>query len=455
MKRREFIANSVMAGAGVSIAGAVTASLSSCTGADSKAKVITPEEAGMFSFVDKAPDGRPIKAALVGCGDRGTGAATQFLKSGAQLSIIALADVFPDRMERCRKILKDNHRNEVNDACCFIGFDAYRKVLEMPEVELVLLCTPQHFRPQHFAAAVEAGKHIFMEKPGAVDPTGVRTVIAAAKTAKQKGLTVVAGTHLRHRRDYWEALLQVRNGLVGDLIFASAHSNMGAVWHKRHRPEWSDMEYCIRNFFNIKWLSGDHFVDQCIHYIDVATWFMDERPARAVGYGGRARRQTGDIFDFFAVDYYYDSSRRMVAEARQIDGCDSNFSNRIYGTKGIVQLNDMRNDVKIVDYDGKVLWEYDYALKPVKNPYEQEHVHLVESIRLNRQINQAETLAYSTLIAIMGREAAYTGRQVAWEEIRASDLRYGPDHYEMGALPAYHEGQAPVPGKDPSPDGTA
>ncbi|MDR1456031.1 MAG: Gfo/Idh/MocA family oxidoreductase, partial [Tannerella sp.] len=163
MRRREFIANSVIAGAGISM-GTVTASLNSCTGKGSQAGV-TPEEVGMFSFADTASDGKPLKAALIGCGNRGTGAATQFLKSGPQVSIIALADVFPDRMASCREILRDQHRNEVNEACCFIGFDAYRKVLEMPEVEVVLLCTPQHFRPQHFAAAIEAGKHVFMEKP--------------------------------------------------------------------------------------------------------------------------------------------------------------------------------------------------------------------------------------------------------------------------------------------------
>ncbi|MDR3260812.1 MAG: gfo/Idh/MocA family oxidoreductase, partial [Tannerella sp.] len=216
------------------------------------------------------------------------------------------------------------------------------------------------------------------------------------------------------------------------------------------RPEWSDMEYCIRNFFNIKWLSGDHLVDQAIHFIDIATWFMDEHPEHAVGYGGRARRLTGDIYDFFTIDYYYDSGRRMWTEARQIDGCDSNFSDQIYGSKGFVSLNYMNDDVKILDYNGKTLWEYDYINKPVKNPYEQEHIHLVESIRKNKKINQAESLAYSTLIAILGRESAYTGNSVSWKEIIGSGLRYGPSTYEFGHLPGYHEGQAPVPGKDPT-----
>jgi predicted dehydrogenase len=207
------------------------------------------------------------------------------------------------------------------------------------------------------------------------------------------------------------------------------------------------MEYCIRNFFNIKWLSGDHLVDQAIHFIDIALWFMDERPERAVGYGGRARRQTGDIYDFFTVDYYYGSGRRMWTEARQIDGCDSNFSDQIYGTKGIVRMDYMDNSVRITGYGGETLWEYDYAAQPVKNPYEQEHVHLVESIRKNQKVNQAELLAYSTLAAILGRESAYSGKPLTWHEIISSSLRYGPETYEMGAIPDYHEGVPPIPGR--------
>jgi len=447
MKRRKFLENSALLGA----MAVVPPVASSCTRSNEKTSVkkISSEELGMFSFVDVAPDGILIKAALIGCGDRGTGAASQFLESGPNVSIIALADVFPDRMETCRKILSEKFNNNVADANCFLGFDAYKKVLGMSDVNLVLLCTPTHFRPEHFKAAVEAGKHVFMEKPCAVDPVGIRTVIAAAKVATSKGLTVVTGNQRRHRRDYWEAYVQVQNGIIGDVISATSHWNQGAWWNKRHRPEWSDMEYCIRNWFNIKWLSGDHILDQGVHNIDIVTWFMGDVPLRAVGYGGRARRLTGDIYDFFSVDYYYKNGKRMLHTARQIDGCDTNISEQVLGTKGIVQLND-RGEIKILDWNGELLWEYDYKNKPVKNPYNQEHIHLVESIRLNKKINQAEDLAYSTLVAILGREAAYTGKAISWDEILASPLRYGPEHYEMGPLPDYHEGIVPVPGKDPA-----
>ena len=451
MKRRNFLTNMTLIGAGIPL-GVSSVAVTSCTSSSSQsagevAKSYTPEELGMFSFVEVAPDGKPLKAALIGCGDRGTGAATQFLKAGPNVSIIALADLFPDRMAGCRNVLKDCG-NEVPDANCFLGFDAYQKVMAMDEVDVVLLCTPTHFRPEHFKAAVEAGKHVFMEKPCAVDPVGIRTVIAASKVATAKGLTVIAGTQRRHRKDYWEAYVQVKNGLIGDIVSSSAHWDQGAWWNKAKRPEWSDMEYCIRNWFNIKWLSGDHILDQAVHNIDVVTWFMGERPMRAVGFGGRAQRLTGDIYDFFSVDYYYEHSKRMLATARQIDGCEGNISEQVYGTKGVAFLNN-GDDIKITDYVGNVLWKYDYQNHPVKNPYEQEHVHLVESIRLEKKINQAEDLAYSTQVAILGRESAYTGKSITWDEIMASTLRYGPEKYEMGALPFYKEGEVPKPGKAP------
>jgi predicted dehydrogenase len=449
MKRRDFLTNSALIGAGIPL-GMAPAALSSCKGpgdnAATAAKTYSPEELGMYSFVEVAPDGKPLKAALVGCGDRGTGAATQFLKSGPNVSIIALVDIFKDRQDGCRKLLKEKFNNEVADADCYLGFDAYKKVLERNDIDLVLLCTPTHFRPEHFKAAVDAGKHVFMEKPCAVDPTGIRTVLAAAKVATAKGLTVVTGNQRRHSRAYWEAYVKVRNGAIGDIISGSAHWDQGAWWNKPKRPEWSDMEYNIRNWFNIKWLSGDHILDQAIHNIDVVTWFMGVRPIRAVGFGGRAQRLTGDIFDFFSVDYYYNNNQKMLTTARQIDGCEGNVSEQVYGTKGMFTT---KNGIHLEDYSGNVIWTYDNNANPEKNHYDQEHIHLVESIRLNKKINQAEDLAYSTLVAILGREAAYTGKSITWEEIIASDLRYGPETYALGALPDYHEGVAPRPGKAP------
>ncbi|MDR3236169.1 MAG: Gfo/Idh/MocA family oxidoreductase [Prevotellaceae bacterium] len=447
MKRREFLTNAALIGASSTLGIAAPAILTSCS-TQEKAKRYTSEELGMYSFVDIAPDGKPLRGALIGCGDRGTGAAIQFLNGGPHVSIVALADVFPDRMSRCVDILKKESNNDVPESNRFLGFDAYKKIMAMPDVDVVLLCTPTHFRPEQFKAAVEAGKHVFMEKPCAVDPAGIRTVIAAAKVAEIKELTVVTGNQRRHHRDYWEAYVQVKNGLIGDVVSAAAHWNQGAWWNRFPRKEWSDMEYCIRNWFNIKWLSGDHFLDQAIHNIDVVTWFLGDVPLQATGFGGRAQRLTGDIFDFFSVDYTYNNNRKMLATARQIDGCDTNIGERIYGTKGVAIFN-VNEGVRIEDYAGNVVWTYDYKARPIKDPYHQEHIHLVESIRLGKKINQAQDLAYSTQVAILGREAAYTGKAITWDEIMASPLRYGPDTYELGALPDYHEGVAPKPGRAP------
>ena len=215
---------------------------------------------------------------------------------------------------------------------------------------------------------------------------------------------------------------------------------------KQKRPEWSEMEYNIRNWFNIKWLSGDHLLDQGVHNIDVVTWLTGMVPETAVGYGGRARRLTGDIFDFFSVDYRYANNKRMMATARQIDGCDGNVSESVMGTSGVLYTS---NGIHIENYNGETTWKYDYNASPIDDDYIQEHIHLVESIRLNKKVNQAEDLAISTMVAILGREAAYTGKAITWEEIMASDLRYGPSEYAMGPVPEYREGEAPIPGRGP------
>lgn len=447
MKRRDFFASSAIIGASIPMG--VAPLVSSCSNEESKSKSkqsFTPEQLGMPSFAGQAPDGPPLKAALIGNGSRGTGAAVQFISAGKNLSVVALADVLEDRQQKCREILLEQHNNKVDDDKCFLGFDAYKKVLDL-DIDVVLIATPTHFHPDQFKAAVAAGKHVFMEKPAAVDPVGIRTVLVAAKQAEAMGLTVVTGNQRRHQRDYWEAYLQVKNGAIGDVLSATAHWNQGAWWNKAKRPEWSDMEYNIRNWFNIKWLSGDHILDQAVHNIDVATWFTGWLPEKAVGYGGRARRLTGDIFDFFSVDYSYANNKRMMATARQIDGCDQNVSESVTGTGGVLYTGG--TEMRIENFEGEVLWKYDYEANPVVGGHAQEHVHFVESIRKNQKVNQAEDIALSTLVSIMGREAAYTGKEITWEEIMASDLRYGPTEYAMGPLPDYHEGVAPIPGRDP------
>jgi predicted dehydrogenase len=447
MKRRDFFTSSALIGASIPLG--VTPLMTSCSSDENTNKnktSYTPEQLGMPSFAEQAPDGKPLRAGLIGCGSRGTGAAVQFLSAGNDLSIVTLADVFEDRQQKCREILLEKKNNQVEDSKCFLGFDAYKKVLDQ-DIDLVLIATPTHFHPDQFKAAVAAGKHVFMEKPAGVDPVGIRTVLVAAKQAESAGLTVITGNQRRHQRDYWEAYMQVKNGALGEVLSATAHWNQGAWWNKLKRPEWSDMEYNIRNWFNIKWLSGDHLLDQGVHNIDVATWFTGWLPEKAVGYGGRARRMTGDIFDFFSVDYRYAKNKRMMATARQIDGCDQNVSESIMGTEGVLYTDGPF--MRIETYEKEVIWQHDYEANPVVGGHQQEHVHLVESIRLNQKVNQAEDIALSTLVSILGREAAYTGKEISWEEIMASDLRYGPTEYALGPLPDYEEGVAPVPGRDP------
>lgn len=444
MKRRDFFTTSALLGATVPLG--LTPMMTSCgKNGGTNSSDFTPEQLGMPSFIDKAPDGKEIKAALVGCGSRGTGAAMNFLNAGDGLSIVALADVFEDRLSSCRDKLAKEKNNMVDDKNCFLGFDSINKVLDL-DIDLVLIATPTHFHPDQLTAAVAANKHVYMEKPAGVDPVGIRKVLVAGRQAASAGLTIITGNQRRHSKAYWEAYMQVKNGAIGDVVSATAHWNQGAWWNKMKRPEWSEMEYNIRNWFNIKWLSGDHILDQAIHNIDVVTWFTEMIPVQAVGYGGRARRLTGDIFDFFSVDYRYDNNKRMLATARQIDGCDNNVSESVMGTKGVLYTG---GGMRIENFDGEEIWKYDYEANPVKNPYDQEHVHLVESIRLNKKVNQAEDLANSTLVAIMGREAAYTGKVITWEEIMASELRYGPTEYALGPVPEYKEGVAPVPGREP------
>lgn len=454
MKRRDFLLRSALGGAALTF-GVTTigSTLTSCA-SRSKGGNSGSEDIDMFSFVDKAPDGRPLRAALIGCGGRGSGAASQFLMAGPNLSIIALVDLFKDRLDGCRQMLIDNSKNEVPLSNCFLGFDGYKKVLAMADIDVVLICTPAHFHPYICKEAVEAGKHVFVEKPAGVDPVGVRTMLAAGKMAEAAGLTIVSGSQRRHSRDYWEAYVQMKKGLIGDLIHVTAHFNTAAGWTVPKNPSWTDMEYNMRNQSNVKWLGGDHVLDVGLHNIDAVSWFSGMNPMTAEGMGGNARRKIGDIYDFFAGDYTFENGKRMLATTRQINGCEINVGEKIIGTKGIIYLNDQK-DIRIEDYEGKVLWAYDYKKNPMKNPYEQEHIHLVESIRLNKKINQAKDLANSTLTAIMGRESAYTGKIIKWDEMLASELRYGPPEsdiskYVMGDLPFYKDGEVPIPGESKS-----
>lgn len=389
-------------------------------------------------LLDRAPDGKPLKAGLVGCGGRGTGAAFDFLNAGPNLQVTALADVFEDRLTDCRNRLLNEKKQEIPDEKCFIGFDAYQRVIDSG-VDVVLLATPPHFRPDHFAACVQARKHVFMEKPVAVDPVGARYIMTTARKADAIGLCVVTGTQRRHQREYMAAYKQIRDGAIGDIVSANCYWNQDQLWYRVREEGWSDMEAMVRDWVNWCWLSGDHIVEQHVHNLDVINWFTGMHPVKAVGFGARTRRVTGDQFDFFSVDYEYENGMHLHSMCRQISGCVNNVSEFIVGTRGI---SNCRSWIK--KSNGSLAWQYSHKREEM-SPYVQEHVDLVTAIRKNQPINEAETTAISTMVAIMGRISAYTGMEVTWDQVMGSALRLGPEEYRMG--PVDMKPVIPVPGR--------
>jgi myo-inositol 2-dehydrogenase / D-chiro-inositol 1-dehydrogenase len=401
-------------------------------------------------FPDQAPDGPVLRAGVIGCGGRGTGAAMNFLNAGPNLEIGALGDVFQHRLDRCRNELKEKQGVDVPDQNCFTGFDAYQRVIES-DVDYIILCEPPFFRHISFEAAIQARKHVFMEKPVAVDPVGLRSVMAAGRMAESAGLYVAAGTQRRHQRDYVKTFEQVKNGMIGDLVSANCYWNQSKLWHVNRQEGWTDMEAMLRDWVNWCWLSGDHIVEQHVHNIDVVNWFFDKHPVKAVGFGGRHRRPTGDQYDFFSVDYVFDDNRHMHSMCRQIDGCTNNVSELVFGSKGYTNAQN-----RIWDYDGNLIWEYQYPLgddgqptnRVAVSPYDQTHINLVTAIRTGNYMNETQNVSEAVLTAIMGRVSAYTGREISWDDMMNSAMKLGPENLEMGPvdIPAV----PPIPGTAPA-----
>ncbi|MPY86326.1 MAG: hypothetical protein GEU99_00210 [Luteitalea sp.] len=405
------------------------------------ALLLTSRKASAATRVLQAPDGRPLKAGLIGCGGRGRGAAVNFLDAGQNLQVNALADVFDDRLAEARQLL-DKRGQEIPDARCFVGFDAYQKLLET-DVDVVLQATPPHFRPAHFAAAVAAGKHCFLEKPLAVDATGVRSVLETTKRAESRGLCVMTGTQLRRDHARVETRQRVVDGQIGDIVAVRAFRNQGALWHREPEPGWSDMEAMIRDWVNWTWLSGDCLVEMFVHHIDQILWVLGEPPVRAVGMGGRARRVTGDQYDFFSIDYAHKSDVHMHATIRQVNGCANERGEMIVGTRGVAELS----TGSIRDRAGKVVWQFEGEKN---DPLVQEHADWIAAIRSEKPIDQVRDTAAATLTTIMGRDSAYTGQAVLYDEALKADDRLGPTEYALG--PVDIEPTAPVPGREAPTD---
>ncbi|MCL3779906.1 twin-arginine translocation signal domain-containing protein [Prolixibacteraceae bacterium JC049] len=439
LSRRNFLGKAALIGA-AGVAGAQL--LHSCKSNQPKSDV----KLDLPPLLDKAPDGPVLKAGLIGCGGRGTGAALNFLDAGPNLQITALADVFDDKVKQCREKLKSRRGVEIADEKCFVGFDAYEKLIDSG-VDMIIHATPPFFRPQHFDAAVKARKHVFMEKPVSVDPAGTRQIMATAKKAEALGLSVVTGTLFRHANDYISVYKQVKQGAIGELVSANSYYNTSAAWYRNPNADWTEMEYMLRDWMNWCWLSGDHIVEQNVHRIDNVMWFMGKHPVKAVGFGSRQRRKTGDQFDNFSVDFVFDNNVHYHNMCRQINGTARNVSDYIVGSNGSTNLANT-----IWNPDGTVRFEYEYPKNekgesmrwPDPNPYVQEHIDWVTSIRKNMAYNTAIATAESTMAGIMGRISAYTGKEVTWEEVMNSDLRLGPKHMVFGKVDIPKE--VPVPG---------
>jgi predicted dehydrogenase len=451
LTRRTFLKSSAMAGA-LGVMGTTSSAglFTSCSG-DGKSKNgnVPLKEPGSYyipELPDKAADGKELKAGVIGCGGRGSGAAFNFLNAANGVTIVALGDVFQERVDSLAEKLKNEKNIDIPSDKRFVGLDAYKQVIDSG-VDVIIDATPPFFRPEHFKYAVEKGKHCFLEKPICVDPVGYRTIIAAAKQAQAKNLCVVTGTQRHHQRSYVESYKKIMEGAIGEITGGVVYWNQGMLWYRERQPEWSDFEYMIRDWVNWKWLSGDHIVEQHVHNIDVFTWFTGLKPISAVGFGSRHRRITGDQYDNFSVDFTMENGIHFHSMCRQIDGCANNVSEFIQGTKGSWTT---QGETVIKDLAGNVIWKYDHEAEKTNfsqtDPYTLEHVNLINCIRGNKLIEQASETAISNMAAIMGRESAYTGLETKWDAMTASTLDYTPKDLNMGKMDM-SAFTVPIPGK--------
>ncbi len=389
-----------------------------------------------------------IKVALVGCGSRGSGAAAQALQTKGPIKLWAMADLFSDRLEASLASLSNAspavydreahqglaHRIDVPPQRRFVGFDAYRQAIDSG-VDLVILASPPHFRPAHFAYAVQQGKHLFAEKPLAVDSPGIRQILAANEEAKRKNLKIGVGLMFRHRSGFQETIKRLQDGAIGHIPLMRAYWNTGYLRDTPARAaDVTEMEYQLRNPYHFLWLSGDYFVDALMHYIDVCLWLKGEHPASAQGQGGRQSKsptQHGDIFDHHAVEYAFADGTIMFAMTRQISGCWNHATAELTGLQGTADIGRMQ-------IEGPRAWRF---RGESANPYQVEHDVLIDVIRRNRPHNEVDYAATTTMTAILGRMASYSGQMIRWDNAIQSTVRLAPEKYAMDAVPPVVAGQ--------------
>ncbi|MFZ4508722.1 MAG: Gfo/Idh/MocA family protein [Fimbriimonas sp.] len=378
-----------------------------------------------------------IKVGLIGCGGRGTDATINCFNAAPGIQLWAMGDAFEDRLNGSAGTLQGTLKDafKVTADRKFSGLDAYKKVLASG-CDLVILATPPGFRPLHYRAAIEANKHVFMEKPVATDAAGIRSVLETGAMADAKKLSVVSGTQRRHDPAYLEIMKRIHDGAIGDVVALYAYWNQGGLWQATREAKWTDLEFQMRNWLYFTYLSGDHIVEQHIHNLDVANWAMKTHPVKAVGLGGRQVRTDaayGHIFDHFGIEFEYENGVRLTSMARQQDGTAARVAEHIVGTKGSSNAGGVIRGEKAYRYDGA---------RP--NPYVEEHKFLIEAIRAGKQVNETQEVAHSTLTAIMGRMAAYTGQEVTWDQALNSTEVLMPATLAFGPMPV---GPVAMPGK--------
>ncbi len=361
-----------------------------------------------------------IKIGLIGSGGRGSGAAEQAMNTtGGEVRLVAMGDIFADRMQQSYRSLQSKHKDkiDVTDDTKFVGLDAYKRVLDT-KCDLVILATPPGFRPLHFEAAVEAGKHIFAEKPVATDAPGVRRFLAANEKAKEKGLAVAVGLQRHHEVAYKETIAKLKEGAIGDIIFCRCYWNQEGLWLRNREAGMTELEYQMRNWYYFNWLCGDHIVEQHIHNIDVINWLMDGPPAKAEGMGGRQVRtgkEFGQIYDHHAVEFTYPNGVKMLSMCRHIPGCWNSVSEFAHGSKGWCDIS----KGVIYDRNNKKVW----STEGNRGGHQEEHHDLFRMLRAGEKPNEGKYGAESTMTAIMGRMATYSGKELTWEQVLNSNLK--------------------------------
>ncbi len=379
----------------------------------------------MRSVHAEDPSAGLLRVGLIGAGGRGSGALRQTLSvPDSPARVTAIADAFPGRIAAALDAVKDlGDKVDVPEDRQFAGLDGYRRVLD--HCDLAILATPPGFRPFHFQAAVEAGKHIFMEKPICIDSHGARLCLAAAKQADAQGLRVVVGLQRRYQNSYREALARVRDGLIGDILAGQVYWNGLSIWYRERRPDQTEMQFQVHNWYHFNWLCGDHICEQHIHNLDVANWFLDRLPTSAYGVGGRQNRvpgQPSEIYDHHAVNYTYPGGVRIASQCKQFPGGKSRVDENFQGSKGMVSLRP--GHAVITDLDGRELWSF---AGPDPDPYQVEHDALHRAIRRDEPLNDAHHGTTSSLTAVLGRLATYSGKEWTYAQALHLDDRTMPD----------------------------